>query len=66
MSNSIGRFCTLLHRGVTTGAQMTFGQKILVAFESVTGTLLTVAAVILTVEIFSANRAIWAAVLSLM
>ena len=45
---------------------MTLGQKILVAFEGVTGTLLTVAAVIMTVEIFSVNRAVWAAVLSLM
>ena len=44
---------------------MTLGQKILVAFEAVTGTLLTVAAVIMTVQIFSVNRAIWAAVLSL-
>ncbi len=45
---------------------MTLGQKILVAFEGVAGTLLTLAAVIMTVEIFSVNRAIWAALLSLM
>ena len=48
------------------GAQMTLRQKFLVAFEGVTGTLLTVAAVIMIVEIFSVNRSVWAAVLSLM
>ncbi len=65
-SAPIGRFCSLLHHGGTTGAQMTLGQKILVAFECVTGTLLTVVAVVMIVEIFSVNRAIWPAVLSLM
>ncbi len=45
---------------------MTLRQKFLVAFEGVTGTLLTVAAVIMIVEIFSVNRSVWAAVLSLM